>query len=383
MKKLMALCLMAVLSLQVAACGVDKNAWMEEGKEKIGATLDCGQFVVDGEVRSFPSSISDWTNNGWHVSNNYENKDTFQLESDIISNQFELFNDENDSEYVYMYAINLGEESAKIEDCTTNEVKMKLSNNGLDPQVVLPGGITCSSTKEDIIAAYGEPETTDEYSLYYSYTNQDGLIIDVEIRVISTNPDQVVYTISDKNWGYVGNAEDCVTFIDEALKTSFYGDFAGYVEKNFDTEENAQALYDMEVEYYADALMYYLAIDYETVDEGIADGFRDVARKVLAKFKWDAPVVNLEEGSSLGSFDLTMYPTDFLDIILEEAQAVADSGQEGDEYAQSMLEAISPKVDEISYKDAVTETYDVDLDDGVVSSDDWDAIDDVLMDLAE
>ena len=48
-----------------------------------------------------------------------------------------------------------------------------------------------------------------------------------------------------------------------------------------------------------------------------------------------------------------------------------------------MLEAISPKVDEISYKDAVTETYDVDLDDGVVSSDDWDAIDDVLMDLAE
>ena len=96
-----------------------------------------------------------------------------------------------------------------------------------------------------------------------------------------------------------------------------------------------------------------------------------------------SPVVNLEEGSSLGSFDLTMYPTDFLDIILEEAQAVADSGQEGDEYAQSMLEAISPKVDEISYKDAVTETYDVDLDDGVVSSDDWDAIDDVLMDLAE
>ena len=116
MKKLMALCLMAVLSLQVAACGVDKNAWMEEGKEKIGATLDCGQFVVNGEVRSFPSSISDWTNNGWHVSNNYENKDTFQLESDIISNQFELFNDENDSEYVYMYAINHGKESAKLED---------------------------------------------------------------------------------------------------------------------------------------------------------------------------------------------------------------------------------------------------------------------------
>lgn len=47
MKKLMALCLMAVLSLQVAACGVDKNAWMEEGKEKIVShsglrTVCCG-----------------------------------------------------------------------------------------------------------------------------------------------------------------------------------------------------------------------------------------------------------------------------------------------------------------------------------------------------
>lgn len=383
MKKIMALCLMAALSLQLAACSMNKDAWMEEGKEKIGATLDCGQLVVDGEVRSFPSSISEWTNNGWHVSNNYENKDSFELESDIISNQFELFNDENDSKYMYVYAINLGAEPAKIEDCTTNEIKLQMANNGLTPEVVLPGGITCKSTEEDIIAAYGEPLVKEEETLYYSYTDKDGLEIEVGIRVLAGTANQVTYTISEKNWGYVGNAEECVFFIDEALKTSFYADFAGYVEKNFDTEEAAQELYDAEVEYYANGLMYYLAIDYETVDEGIADGFRDVARKVLAKVKWDTPVVNLADGDSIGSFELTMYPTDFLDIILEDAQAVADGGLQGDEYAESMLAAISPKVDEISNKDAVTETYDIDLDNGVVSSDDWDVIDDILMDWAE
>lgn len=385
MKKLTALCLIAAIGLQLAACGVDKNAWMEEGKGKIGATLDCGQLVVDGEVRTFPSSISDWTNNGWHISNSYENKDSFKLESDIISNRFELFNDEKDSEYVYMYAINLGTEPAKIEDCTTNEIKLQLSNNGLDPQVVLPGGITCNSAKEDIIAAYGEPLKTEDDTLFYTYMSPDGLEIDVEILVLTNTANQVVYSISERNWGYIGNAEDCKGFIDDALKTSFYCDYANYVENKFDTEENAQALYDMEVEYYAQGLMYYLAIDYESVDQGIVDGFYEVAKKVLAKFKWDEAVVNLEEGSSYGSFELTMYPTDFLDIILEDAQAFADSGMEGnqDEYAQGMLDVISAKVDAISYKDPVVMTYDIDLDNGVVSSDDWDEIDDILMDFAE
>ena len=225
--------------------------------------------------------------------------------------------------------------------------------------------------------------STEDDTLLYTYESQDGLEIEVEIRALVNNVDEVCYTISDKNWGYVGNAEDCKGFINDALKTSFYCDYATYVENKFDTEENAQALYDAEVEYYAQGLMYYLAVDYENVDEGIAQGFSDVAKQVLAKFKWDDPVVDLEEGSTYGSFELTMYPTDFLDIILEDAQAVADSGVDGDEYAQGMLDVVSQKVSEISYKDPVTMTYDIDLDNGVVSNEDWDEIDDILMDYAE
>ena len=80
-----------------------------------------------------------------------------------------------------------------------------------------------------------------------------------------------------------------------------------------------------------------------------------------------------------------MYPTDFLDIILEDAQAVADASAEmtEDEYAEAMLEAIKPLVDEISYKDPITKTYNVDLDNGIISADDWEEIDDILMDIAE
>ena len=129
--------------------------------------------------------------------------------------------------------------------------------------------------------------------------------------------------------------------------------------------------------------MYYLDVDYENVSEEIAAGFYDVAREVLGKVKWDMPVVDLPDGANYGSFDITLYPTDFLYIILDDAQAVADSGVEGDEYAQGMLDAVKAKVGEVSYLDPVTMNYDIDLDDGVVETEDWNEIDDILMDFME
>ena len=171
------------------------------------------------------------------------------------------------------------------------------------------------------------------------------------------------------------------------MKTSFYGDYANYVENKFDTEENAQALYESEVQYYAEELMDYLDIDYELIDPTIAQGYYDLSVKVLAKFKWDTPVVDLPDGASYGSMELTMYPTDFFDIILDDAWAVADeygpANMTEDEYAENILNAIALKVDEISYRDPVVGTYDIDLNDNVIDSDDWNEIDFILMDLAE
>lgn len=382
MKKIVTFCLIAVMSLQLMACG-NKDAWIEENTGKIGSTLDCGQFVVNGEVYSFPGEISDWLSSGWHISNNYENKDTFELESNVDSNEFELFNDEVSSQYVSMLAINLGTEPAKIADCSVEQVEINVSDDKDSAQLVLPGGITYKSTKEDIIAAYGEPAWEEDGGyLYYQYTSADDWDVIVKIQIRASVVDRVTYGLSESNWGYVGGADDCKQFVDDALKASFYGDYANYVANKFDTEEGAQELYASEVEYYTQGLMYYLDVDYDTVDPAIIDGYREVSAKVLAKFKWDTPEVDLADGATYGEMTLTMYPTDFLDIIIEDAQAVADASADmtEDEYAESMLTAISPKVDEISYKDPVSATYDVDLDDGIISSNDWDEIDDILMD---
>ena len=56
---------------------------------------------------------------------------------------------------------------------------------------------------------------------------------------------------------------------------------------------------------------------------------------------------------------------------------------EGDEYARGMLDAITPWVEQTSHQEPITKTYDVDLNNGVITTEDWDEIDDILMDLAE
>ena len=388
MKKLVLMGLCAVMCLQMTACGALGGAGKEAQKKEeamalLGSDdLKSGEFVIDGRKYSFPDGVSEWTENGWHISNRYDNTDTFELEYNVETNVFEMYNDEKSSEYVSMCAINLGTEPTKIVESTVSYLEIKLSNAKDAMYVVLPGGITCESTKEDVKNAYGEPDEEDDDYFQYTYTNADDLDILIEIDCVE-NVHKVIYKLADSNWGSVTNAEECAEFINAALETSFYGEFDTYVEKNFDTLEGAQELYASEVGYYAEGLMYYLDVDYETVSDEIAAGFYEVAAAVLAKFKWDMPVVDLVGGLPIGEFEITMYPTDFLDIIIEDAQAVADSGLGGDEYAQAMLDAISPKVDEISYREPITKTYDVDLDDGVVSQSDWENIDDVLMDLSE
>lgn len=387
MKKIAVFCLMAAIGLQLTACaGGAKDAWIEEDTAKIGATLDCGQFVANGEVYSMPGDVADWLNSGWHISNNYTNKDTYMLEYNIETNEFELYNDEISSQYVSMLAINLGTDPVLVKDSSVSSVEISVSEDKDDVKLVLPGGITYKSTKEDIIAAYGEPvQVEDDRYLYYQYTTADDWEVNVELELGMDVLKQVTYYLSDSNWGEIGNAQDCVQYVDSALRASFYGDFTQYVEDKFDTEEGAQELYDVEIQYYANTLMYYLDVDYETIDSAIVEKYYDLATQVLAKFKWDTPVVDLPDGATYGTLELTMYPTDFLDIILENAQTVADVSENmtEDEYAESMLEAISPVVDEISYREPITGTYDIDIDNGIISGDDWNEIDDILMDFYE
>ena len=411
MRKLLVLCLCFALCLPVTACGSAKKEAEEvaAAAATLGNRLDSGNFMIEGSEYSFPSAMTDWTDNGWHVSNNYGNKDSFVLEPMIETTTFELFQDEGGN-YVKMKAYNDTDENVKLDGGMVSYIRLKFSSNKDDLSVILPGGVYYKSTMDDVLAAYGEPDSREDDSLEYTYDTGDWICCVLFGFGGSNNEiEQVEYYLSDDNWGSILTAEDCEQFVDDALKTSFYGDYARYVENNFDTEEGAIALYENEVQYYAQSLMYYLDVNYEIIDEEIVEGYYELTKQIFAKFKWDTPVFSTNDMSKfaignalVGDLELTLYPTDFIDIIYDDAQAVVDEFQANisnldldslsdeeylsleNEYASNMLAAISPKVDEISYRDPIVKVYEIDTYEGaVLSDDDWSEIDDILMDFTE
>ena len=405
MKRLMLTGLCLGMSIWMTACGANNNAWIEEGTQKLETELSSSEVYINGTVYTFPSDMSYWINTGWHISNNYENKDEFELEPGIESTEFELFND--NKQYVTVTVLNMSDENAKIEDCMVSSLEIKLSSSDKNLQVVLPGGIYAKSGAEDIIQAYGEP-TSEEGSdsdkvLNYEYTteDEDAWICNVEMELNDTKKplETVKYTLTDDNWG--GSKEDVLTYVDTALRASFYGDFEEYVANLYDTEENASALYQSEIDYYAEGLMYYLDMDSSLLDEATIEGYRSIAKTVLGQAKWEITDFSYDEMNLKGTMGLVMYPIDFLELIDDDANAVIaefqnkyssvdpDSCTEEElktikqDYANMMLEAISARAGETGVSIPVTKVYNIDYAEGVISEDDWNEIDDILMGFGE
>lgn len=415
MKKLLMMILCAGLCVQMTACGLDsngskKNKYVEEGAAMLDQDIRSGEFVLDGEVYSFPMPLSDWLDRGWHVSNNYDNKDDFQLEPGGMSTEFELYNENKD--YVRVSVLNDTEDYATVDGCLVSSLYI---STGEEFELVLPGGIYCESKPADVLAAYGDQDVDDSESgaikAYYDYTTADDWVCQVELHLVDNDYtinalSSIEYMISSSaEWEeFIQNAsgvEGCTKYIDTAMRASFYGDFTEYVENKFDTQENAESLYDSEISYYASGLMYYADVNEEMIEEAAIEEFREIAKKVLAKTKWEVTDVSLYGDQFTGTVEIALYPTDFLTLIDEGIEtaisefqtkyaevnydAISDSqlAEIEQDYAEMVLNAIRDKVEETQVTDPIVKSYDIDYDDGIISADDWAEIDDIIMGVAE
>lgn len=80
-RKLLSVILCAGMCVSMTACGLGgKDKWVSEAAAQVDSDVRSGEFMLDGEVYTFPMSVQDMLDKGWHVSNNYENKDEFVLE---------------------------------------------------------------------------------------------------------------------------------------------------------------------------------------------------------------------------------------------------------------------------------------------------------------
>ena len=415
MKRLAAAGISIVLCTQLMACSfmetisASKNkeeAWIAEGAALISDDVRSGEFVINGEVYTFPSNLSDWINKGWHISNAYENKDTFELEPWVESSSFELYND--NEQYVNMTVINTSEENAKLEKCMVSYVRLSLAGNKF--QVVLPKGVTGHNKPDEVYEKYGEPDEKDDsesglVKCSYLFEDKEEWQCCVELGIFDNNYTidpltSVVYTLTDDNWADIKSEEGCLRYLDGLLKTSFQGDYTEYVAGKYSSEEDAQYLYELQTLYYVDALMQYFYMDSQYVEDDVFDKYVELAETVLSKAKWEIENVSYFGGTLSGTVEFTLYPIDFLDIIEDDILAVytefsskydvnrTDYSEEEltamlTEYADMMYTAICEKVDAIGNTEAIVKDYDINFNKDGITSDDWDEIFFILMGFEE
>lgn len=387
----------------------EDTKWIDESATKIGKEITSGQFVLDGVVYEFPMDLKQWLDNGWHVSNNYSNKDNFTLNPGATSTEFELYNTDNN--YVRVSVLNDTNSDAKLEDCMVYSLYMSLT----EVDVVFPQGISKRNKPAEIITAYGEPlskgDSSEHIEALYSYTDDDSRTCYVELGVYDNNYTidpftSVKYTVLtfDTVWNSLvkeeGDEKACEFYVDAVLNACYKADFKDYVESCIDSQSGAEELYQSEVDYFAECLMYYVDVNTEYLtDEDIAR-FDKIAKSVLAKVDWSVKSVNVNPFNE-GTMVLELYPTNFFDITYNDisdainnfSTKYADIDLESisdaeyikieQDYADMMLDAMEKNVSNAGTLSAVEKTFDIDMDEYVITTDDWMEIDDIIMNVIE
>lgn len=423
MKKAVGFALCAVLSTMLVGCSSVEKAvekvekaqkeedqeWIDKSADKIGKDITSGEFVIDGVVYEFPMDLQYWLDNGWHISNNYDNVDDFTLEPGVTSTEFELFNE--DDAYVRVSVLNTSDENVTVHDCMVYSLYMSLT----EVDAVFPQGITKRNKPDEILKAYGEPiskgDSSSEVEALYQYDGKDGWKCYAELNIVDndyTNDPfvSVEYTIIsfDDVWDSLVDSEGidkaCEIFLDTTMRASYLGDYADYVEYGIDSEEGAVELYESEVYYLSDCLIYYAGVNADYLSEEMVARFDEVALKALAKVTWNVKEVSADAFGG-GTVVLELYPTNIFSIIEDDVvnainqfyqkyentdfDSMTDEEYAAveEEYAESVLQVMESKVAEAGTLDAVEKEYELDMDGAMLSDDDWAEVDDIIMDVAE
>lgn len=209
-KKILAVSLATVFALSMTACGKKVPANQETPESTVEATIETEttveaetteetpdikpaanvpgelsddiysfQVSVNGTVHQFPMWFSDFEALGW----TYAEDD---LDAMLTSNQYSPSERwERDGVTVYAELANLSMNSIALKDAMVAGITFdKYYMDECDWEILLPGGIQYGiSTRDDIIAAYGDPSDEYEGDMYYKMTYDYDYYQDIELYV--------------------------------------------------------------------------------------------------------------------------------------------------------------------------------------------------------
>lgn len=197
MRKKILFCLLAgTLSLSsVSLCGAEAETETETASEAVSETgaselsddLYSFQVKINDQIYQFPMSYADFTAMGW----NYQDDET----EEMAPNQYTpsaVF--KNGDLKAYVSVVNLGINTLPISECLIGgiDIDQYQMEDAPDTTVEFPCGIVYgTATLDDVKAAYGEPSSVYEGSLYtnlsyeYDYKQSVDFYIDLETGVLN------------------------------------------------------------------------------------------------------------------------------------------------------------------------------------------------------
>ncbi|MDE6313664.1 MAG: hypothetical protein K2M46_08610 [Lachnospiraceae bacterium] len=415
MKKILVLAMCGMLCFASTGCnmgsGEDKEAArIQELASNISTDIKSGEFLLDNVKYSFPMNLQELLDNGWTISTSYANKDGFVLEPNYASNDFELFNEDED--FIRVSVINFSDKDAEIEECLVERIYMSTT----EVDVILPGGVYKHYKPAEIEAVYGESDNkkadTGSVDYNFTYSVDDQYKCNITMNVIDNDYTidpftSVEYSItdvgnngvfySDYSEGKDGN-QIFQAYADNIMNASYYGDYAEYVKSGASTEEEAKELYESMTDYYADAILYYIGVKSESVDADTKAQYVEFAKKVMAKVKWEYEDITVGQ-TGTGIVRLQLYPVNLYDVIQEPLVGTLQSFQEKyagvdveaalqeeqaameTDYAKMALETMEGLLDQVTADTAKSEMYTIE--NYVLTQDQWNEIDNILLNVKE
>ena len=189
MKKFLSITLALLLCLTVlSACGGEDAATTTDtasgepaAEGETVAPISSKTIVLDGKEYELPVAVSDLLADGWTIAEDElaEEYEAGALEDEGGSTAVK----KSDSDKFFIRGVkNPDTESAKpLSECQISAIQITFSV-AADTTVVLPGGATEKSTYDEVLEAYGDPESTtdfargrkDEKQLAYDNQNDSG-----------------------------------------------------------------------------------------------------------------------------------------------------------------------------------------------------------------
>ncbi len=134
------------------------------------------QIQIDRQIYKFPMKYRTFEAYGWSGGVNEGTMEPYQYARYIFTRE-----DESCSAYL----LNLSVETSDLTDCIVAGIVIEEHDwKDSDAVITLPGGLVRGeSTSEDIVEAYGEPDSLTEGSLYTIYTYSEDTDREVELEV--------------------------------------------------------------------------------------------------------------------------------------------------------------------------------------------------------